>query len=738
MRPLIFFLLLLTTAPLFAQKDSCGCFSLRPFPDFISQGTAFAQYKEYEKTEPYTGICHLYYMKEAYVLPDYDRTYQYARFEKGELMYFIQFNETGDTTVFFQRVKRDSVIAIERKFDYQTGSLQSQGIYYYSGKEKKYKLYSYSPEGYISAESNYFFPGKGDSLNYSGSVFINYKKESELGKDGFYNMPVQEGPYVEYGGSGGKVITVRGAYHHNYKTGVWTTRYASGAMKSEGGYVAYNWEHGVWKQWYENGQLLSEIEYCRSNYCGVFREWYANGSVKTQRIYRDYKRNGTGVDYWENGNLQKRDMFENGMLRRSESWYASGQQQALAQFNAQGQPDGEQKTWYESGAVKSEVTYLNGMHSTGEKEYYPSGMLMHATDYTHDMPSAQRWYYPDGKLRADEACNNYARNGRSAYYFPSGLLKQETNYVNGSKEGKEVNYHENGNVASELSYMRNELRGLCRWYHSNGKLWREASYEYSLRHGSFKEYAATGRLQYEQMYDHGKPLTNRRPKPGKSQQELDRLRAGYAADVPVAAAGMMNARGDTSTALQASPAMLSKVLNDLVCIAAFLPPELDSVLLVHFDSAHTQTHVYLDYVPVYGGPGDTASCPPYPELMNKFITQLDFVPVADECYGDDNGGIRRGFTTRQYFNGRVLDSLMKREDPRSGCEYFAPVANDFHHLYNTIFITSRANYSDYSYRLVLPVADGEEETCRVWNFRVYPDGSVDFIGSSVQTAVSYW
>lgn len=725
MRIFVFLLLLIAVQLPAQKKDSCNCISITPMPGGVSPAYAFATYTALGKEAPLTGICHTYYMKVAYVQPDYNRTYQYGRFEKGELLYYIQYNEQGDTFLFFQRVKKDSVVAVERKFDYFTGKLQSQGIYYYSGQEKRLKVYAYSASGYVESESNYFFPRKGDSLSYYGNHFIRYKQEAVLSADGFYNTPVQEGRYMEYGGAKGKIVTVRGAYHHNYKTGKWTSRYASGGLKSEGNYVEYDWRDGLWKEWYENGQRQSEIRYCRSNLCSEYKEWYPNGMEKTTGAYTDYRRSGTFNEYWENGKLKKRDTYAGSVLILSESWYETGQQKNVLAYNASGQQQGTQREWYPTGVVQSEVVYENGMPRGPLKEYYESGVLKRETQYNNNHPRAVLLYYPDGKLKSNEAYSGSWRHGRSVYYFPSEKVHRQ-----GNAKGTDTT-----RIEAEINYKGGKWNGVCRWYFPDGKIWREGTYENGMRNGVFKEYNAAGKLVYAQTYEKGYTLSTRRPPAQPPGAQRDSLRAAYALDASVITSGLINAQEGNPSALYPPAGMREKILSDLVGIAMFRPQEFDSITRIHYDSSWARTHVYLDYLPVSNRRNDTTLCPPHPAALNKFIADMDFVPIPGECYGDDRGGIRRGFTTYTCFNGSVLDSIMRAANPRFGCEYLGSLQSEYGRVGGWISVYATPSYSDYTFNCK-DKAGYRQHTS--YTFRVYSDGSIDFIGIDTDEAREYW
>ncbi|HTF02751.1 MAG TPA: hypothetical protein VK826_01965, partial [Bacteroidia bacterium] len=490
--PFLSFFLFLTVA-LSAQKDSCDCFNLRPLPDHFSLGGRFAVYTQYESEKAFTGVCRTYFVDQASQTRDLDRTFMYGTFVQGEMIGFIQYNEDGDTTSFYKRERRDSIIAEHRRYNYRTGKLEVLERYYYSGREKKMRSYVYDERGILRIESNYFFPRKGDSLNYSGS-FTNYREDSQLGSDGFYNYPVQEGPYLAYGGVNGERIIVKGAYHHNYKSGTWTIWYDSGQRKSEGAYSQYNWMDGNWKEWYGNGQLKSDIDYRNSNPNGKWNEWYENGQMKSNGMYVNFKREGEFVTWWENGKMKSRDKYKEGNILVMESWHNNGQLASSSRYTQTGQAYGEHKHWFPNGVLSEEHIYADGKPNGPAKWYYPNGKLMHIIEYANGQRVLEREYYENGKLRSEEHYANQQKTGRWLYYTQAGIPEWQENYAANQREGPAVYYSPNGEVKAELNFHQDEWNGLCKWYYPGGKLWREGTYEKGIRHGSFKEWNAKGGL----------------------------------------------------------------------------------------------------------------------------------------------------------------------------------------------------------------------------------------------------
>jgi len=75
-------------------------------------------------------------------------------------------------------------------------------------------------------------------------------------------------------------------------------------------------------------------------------------------------------------------------------------------------------------------------------------------DYTaeNNQDGLVRWFYPDGKLKAE--CNYEAGklHGISNYYFENGNIKARENYKEGKLHGLCKTYFETGEIQTEVYY----------------------------------------------------------------------------------------------------------------------------------------------------------------------------------------------------------------------------------------------------------------------------------------------
>ena len=108
--------------------------------------------------------------------------------------------------------------------------------------------------------------------------------------------------------------------------------------------------------------------------------------------------------------------------------------------------NGEKRYYYDSGQLKSIVTYKDNKKVGVSHTYYKSG------EKQYDIP------YQDGK-----------KHGKVLWYYKSGKVYRETEYQNGKKNGTQRKFWEDGKLKSELNYKDNMLSTGLKEYSNTGK-----------------------------------------------------------------------------------------------------------------------------------------------------------------------------------------------------------------------------------------------------------------------------
>lgn len=119
----------------------------------------------------------------------------------------------------------------------------------------------------------------------------------------------------------------------------------------------------IHQKWYENGQMQEQRGYLNNHKHGIHRGWWANGKLKFEYRFADDV--ATGVH---------------------QEWYDNGQLFTRLTYDKQGQPEGSQQMWYNTGQIKANYVVKNGRRfgllgakgCMGENEKERTGLLKQA------------------------------------------------------------------------------------------------------------------------------------------------------------------------------------------------------------------------------------------------------------------------------------------------------------------------------------------------------------------------
>lgn len=102
--------------------------------------------------------------------------------------------------------------------------------------------------------------------------------------------------------------------------------------------------------------------------------------------------------------------------------------------------------------------------------------------------------YESGKLKSETPFKEGIREGMGKTYYESGKLQSETPFKNDKMEGLKKAYYESGVVQSELFFVNDEAHGMAKMYYPTGKLQGETPFKNNRADGTAKLYNPKGKL----------------------------------------------------------------------------------------------------------------------------------------------------------------------------------------------------------------------------------------------------
>jgi antitoxin component YwqK of YwqJK toxin-antitoxin module len=112
---------------------------------------------------------------------------------------------------------------------------------------------------------------------------------------------------------------------------------------------------------YINGQDASKNAYFNGKLEGKQEKWFENGAKMEFRFYKENRKVGLHEGWYANGQKRFEYFIENDIpIKTHREWYQNGQLYSLSNYDQEGQPEGEQKMWFESGQIKSNYIIKDG------------------------------------------------------------------------------------------------------------------------------------------------------------------------------------------------------------------------------------------------------------------------------------------------------------------------------------------------------------------------------------------
>lgn len=143
--------------------------------------------------------------------------------------------------------------------------------------------------------------------------------------------------------------------------------------------------------------------------------------------------------------------------------------------------EGPYRSFYESGAVKSEGQFIQNK-STGTWKYY----------------------FENGKLRMEGEIVDGKGVGSWQYFYENGSPKMTGSMLNGKKDGFWTYFYKNSSKESEGYYKNGEKTGIWKYYHAHGVL--KATEEFSGIGSYYEELYETGGIKSEGKRLNGKQV----------------------------------------------------------------------------------------------------------------------------------------------------------------------------------------------------------------------------------------
>jgi antitoxin component YwqK of YwqJK toxin-antitoxin module len=212
-----------------------------------------------------------------------------------------------------------------------------------------------------------------------------------------------------------------------------------------------------------NSQIAEEYRYNQS------------GNLIFETTYLDGMLNGIQKTFYETGELKSKRYNIDGVANGVEiGYYKTGEKKYTRNFNS-GIQEGEEVGFYKSGEVLYKMNYLSGTIDGNEVGYDTMGN----TIYIKNHYSLLKTDKIDSKL----SDNTPVTLKNISYFFNSGEIKQEVNYSKGLIDGLSVGYFKSGKKSYVINYKDGLMDGVSETYFRNGDIKSKCYFIKGLKQG---------------------------------------------------------------------------------------------------------------------------------------------------------------------------------------------------------------------------------------------------------------
>ena len=130
-------------------------------------------------------------------------------------------------------------------------------------------------------------------------------------------------------------------------------------------------------------------------------------------------------------------------------------------------------------AVEFNKDYVNGVLHGAEKSYYQSGKIKSLGYFKNGiLDGVVTGYYEDGTIQVRAAYDNGVKQGRVIHYYPNGTKQVESFYTDDKFDGVRTTWYENGKLMELIPYSKGLVHGMVEIYYESGSVFEEVKYNY--------------------------------------------------------------------------------------------------------------------------------------------------------------------------------------------------------------------------------------------------------------------
>ncbi len=187
---------------------------------------------------------------------------------------------------------------------------------------------------------------------------------------------------------------------------------------------------------------------------------YSDSTIKARWQIKQFSddselNHGPYAEYWQNGQMFKEGVFEDGVpVGLWKYWHDNGQLSRELNYE-KGQLDGSVEVFREDGTKEALRSYRSGLKDGKWHRYDDTGeKVISRFEYRGDLRHG-KWTtsYPSGEPKVEEYYKENLLNGKRTLWYENGELAEEVSYRDGQRHGKMIAWNKDGTKKLEIEYQ---------------------------------------------------------------------------------------------------------------------------------------------------------------------------------------------------------------------------------------------------------------------------------------------
>ena len=144
----------------------------------------------------------------------------------------------------------------------------------------------------------------------------------------------------------------------------------------------------------------------------------------------------------------------NELIEQVESTFENGQRKTVIFYRGQEENKEKMMHYYESGAVRDEIPYVNNKLEGIWTMYYENGNKRLEGTYIDNLANGSwKYYYETGEISSEGIAKDDIWQGKYIWYRQSGIKLKEGTYLDGKLDGDYIFYDEDGNQQGQVLFQ---------------------------------------------------------------------------------------------------------------------------------------------------------------------------------------------------------------------------------------------------------------------------------------------